>query len=269
MIAKATLCGNCDTSVTKFHCLDCKRSGDSYTFCLGCSIIHGKVKSSIHHSLEPVQDLDTVLKKTDRKKKAASAGRSVSFVDGGDLTIEDEEDDEEDVSFFSTILSQVLKLMSRLEKIVIGRSTGAILQDKQGTIILTLICLGGYLLIKRFLGRHVSMIVAVGGVVGLRWFQRRETDGERGANRFVEIKGNATLDEATAAVYRRYNSAPEATRPMRSIGAAAAALDEAESNGQFADEFWHVANASRKRPSRPMRVQVKDRKGNFNANSDT
>jgi hypothetical protein len=210
------------------------------------------------------------MKKTDQKKKATSAVRSVSFVDGGDMTIEDEEDDEEEVSIFSTILAQVLKLMSRLEKIVIGRSKGAILQDKQGTIILTLICLGGYLLIKRFLGRHVSMIVAVGGVVGLRWFQRRKTDGEGGANSVVEIKGNTALDEAAAAVYRRYNSAPEANpKPIRSIGAAAAALDEAESNGQFADEFWHVANASRKRPSRPMRVQVKDRKGNFNANSDT
>jgi hypothetical protein len=43
----SSLCSNCDHSQAKFYCLDCPPNIGN--FCLGCSIIHPKVKATRNH----------------------------------------------------------------------------------------------------------------------------------------------------------------------------------------------------------------------------
>ena len=296
---RASICSNCDSAVAKFLCIDCQRSGggDGAYFCLGCSVFHHRVKLYMNHSLEPLQSWN-----------AESRSSKQSTVTP-EMTIEEESGDDDDDDgggggaglsmLFEGLSAWVKRWEARLEKLTTGMTSRAILQDKQGAAVLIALCICGHLLLKTLLGRHVSIVVAVGGIVGLRWMQQtqRKQSGNGAlaasaaitAATVVDIKRSKALDDAAAAVFssstssssaagggvRRATSAAAAAAaaaagpPLRSLSAAAAALETAESSGEFHDEFWY-ADKNNGPSRRPMRVQVKDRKPpKFNANSDT
>jgi len=260
--AAAILCSNCDAGPGKFECSDCKRCGNPFYFCLGCSVIHSKLKVFQNHALLPLHDLKSFVKLT------GSAGVG----DGGAAKNVPMEVIEEDEGGGGRMLyAQLQAWFSRLERVMSG-SNAAVLQDKQGFSALAVLCVVGYLFL-RLLGKNVSIVVAFGGLIGLRWFQQRKQDTTR------EIKKNLILEEAASAVYSPAESARGSSSSSSSssssktmppsLGAAAAALDATDQAGQFADEFWHASNVSRRRQPRPMRVQLKDRKAHFDASSDT
>ena len=55
-VKKKLLCSNCDSSWAKFRCRDCPPEVQS--FCLGCSIIHPKVKASRDHRIYLIDNDD-------------------------------------------------------------------------------------------------------------------------------------------------------------------------------------------------------------------
>lgn len=49
ILQKNYLCSNCEISISKYSCLDCPKSEQNY--CLGCSILHPKVKATRNHRI--------------------------------------------------------------------------------------------------------------------------------------------------------------------------------------------------------------------------
>lgn len=53
-------CCNCDSSDVKIFCRDCKVNGSKeWLFCLGCSLLHPRIKAYRGHVMIPLSDLDT------------------------------------------------------------------------------------------------------------------------------------------------------------------------------------------------------------------
>lgn len=268
----ASLCCNCDTAVAKFQCVDCRRQGlDSTLYCLGCSIIHPKVKPFFHHSMEsflgPSGNKINSSNTNRRNKKSCS---TVSFASTEqDMTIEE---DQVDVPP-NSVLAWASSCVDKLEMLLVPKNGSVILEDKRSVFLVAGVCLGGYLLLKRLLGRQVSVVIAIGCMIGLRWFQKR-------TNKVQDLDQSRLFDQAaldatrpsktTASDGGRGGPGPSGvpTTTLRSLAAATASISA--SDLQFQDEFWHTSNMTKKKPIPAMRVRLKDGgAAPFNPASDT
>jgi len=230
---KVLHCCNCDTAVAKLRCIDCIDS----VFCNPCSIIHPKVKQYRNHRVESLPEAE--------RKVVKFAGEIGEIEE----TIESAKVEEP--------LAVVTWAHKAIGTIVSAMSGSTILDDRRRLIVAGFVCLGVYLLLKHLFGRHVSVIVAVGCIVGLRWFQRKQQHEQQA--------GTARIISQA----KQFDPSPAA---FRSLSAAAAAVDaQPGMAAQFMQEFWHARSATRRNNKAPMRVQLKSggAKSSFNASSDT
>ena len=236
--SKVLHCCNCDTAIAKLRCLDCIDS----VFCNPCSIIHPKVKQYRNHRVESLPEAERRV-----VKFAGEIGEIEELQESA-------KEEEEPLAVAAWAYKVIGAIVSALAP---DKSGSTIMDNRRRLVVAGFVCLGVYLLLKHLFGRHVSVIVAVGCIVGLRWFQRKQ--------QYEQQAGTARIISQA----KKFDPSPAA---FRSLSAAAAAVDaQPGMAAQFMQEFWHARSATRRANKPPMRVQLKNGggKASFNASSDT
>ena len=237
------LCTNCDVAAAKFRCKDCGGKKRACLFCLGCSVIHPKVKPTIGHKLEALAVAVDWRGEVEEMTVTEEEGEEGEFEggDGGSY--------------------------KWLERTVSGWLTPGILQDKRKLVLLAVTFLLSYLLIKRLLGRHVGIVVVASSMMGLRWIQVGGGSGSAGKGVLA-----STLRATVAQLTARTGTGAEAdaseinASSLRSLSSAAAEADRLVGAD---DEFWHNPGRANKKGQPKMRILVKDKKATFLPNTDT
>ena len=147
----SSLCSNCDHSQAKFYCLDCPPNVGN--FCLGCSIIHPKVKATRDHRVH--LSIDKEIPSEDGSRYSFSLFGAPKLLIRGILQLTPIAEFSDVLQFFEvpihTMQFSTLMIMSG----------GAIF------------CL--HLLLRRFVGRNVSSVFTIIGTVSLlRFLQGRQ-----------------------------------------------------------------------------------------------
>ena len=184
--------------------------------------------------------------------------------------IEDEGDDREGqylgaLNWIEAQTSQLLSSVSRIlaKYLKLDDPNSSILEDKRKLGLLAGVFLLSYWLMKRLLGRNVSIVIVAGSLLGLRFFQNQT---------LTQMQTQPLKSVHTDALQTGLNGLDASSlRPasLRSLSAAAAAADEIQG---AEDEFWHGGSKSPSARSHPrMRIHVKMDKGatKFNPASDT
>lgn len=251
-------CSNCDHALAKFKCRDCFGKNAPCFFCLGCSVIHPKVKPHIGHN-----NLEAILEWKGRGGDGSGGVVAEMTVEEDDNRAGDPGDGDGVVGALNLAYewmkgSASHSIATLLKLLHVDRAS--ILQDKRQFILVAVTFLICYLLIKRLFGRHVSVVVAAGCMVGLRWFQKSS------AKSVPAVALSQTLQNSVEALAQPgANDGKKSS--LRSLSIAAA---EAESLVGAEDEFWY--NAAKNKKAQPkMRILVKDnnQKAMFNPSTDT
>ena len=147
----SSLCSNCDHSQAKFYCLDCPPNVGN--FCLGCSIIHPKVKATRNHRVHLSIDKEIPSEDVSRYSFSlfGAPKRLIRFI------------------LQMTPIAEFSDVLQFFEVPVHAMHFSTFMAVCGGVIFVL------YFLLRRFVGRNVSSVFTIIGTVCLlRFLQGRQ-----------------------------------------------------------------------------------------------